>query len=629
MSKRTIDELDAGASVNGSTELISKKKRKEKKEKKEKKDKKASSTGLASDVAPAEENVTEERKERKEKKKKEKKEKKEKEKNGIKSDIEQQNLPSEDEMAFDEPAAEEPKKRSKEARKAAKAAKKAAKTAKKLVESNIDRKPSDSELSKHSGSSTPASTVSSNPSISGAAGNYAEDAELAALPQSIIDGYLTKNFISFTDPLNAPTLRPITKFTYVPINDEKQRKSFLDFTSSFAQPTPIQAAVWPYLLSGRDCIGVAETGSGKTLAFGVPALRRICFLSPKERKGVRVLVISPTRELAMQSHEHLNKLAGDVGLTAVCVYGGVPKEEQRKLLKKATIVVATPGRLNDLINEGAADLSSVDYLVLDEADRMLDKGFEEDIKKIIGAIPKNGRQTLMFTATWPSSVRDLAATFMNSPVHFTIGDNPTGDLRANVRIVQTVEVIDHRSKEQRLVELLRQHHSAKSKGDKILVFCLYKKEATRVENFLKHKGFKIVAIHGDLSQGQRTQALQSFKDGACPIMIATDVAARGLDIPKVKLVINVTFPLTIEDYVHRIGRTGRAGETGSAITFFTEHDKAHSGALINVLKAAGQNVPESLLKFGTTVKKKEHSIYGAFYKDTEGSKQATKIKFDN
>lgn len=209
---------------------------------------------------------------------------------------------------------------------------------------------------------------------------------------------------------------------------------------------------------------------------------------------------------------------------------------------------------------------------------------------------------------------------MTSPVHFTIGDNPTGDLRANVRITQTVEVIDHFSKEGRLVELLKKHQSNKNKDDRILVFCLYKKEATRVENLLRNKGFRVAAIHGDLNQGQRTQALQSFKDGKCPLLIATDVAARGLDIPSVKMVINVTFPLTIEDYVHRIGRTGRAGKTGIAHTFFTDHDKTHSGALVNILKAAGQEVPESLLKFGTTVKKKEHSVYGAFYKDTEGVK---------
>lgn len=208
---------------------------------------------------------------------------------------------------------------------------------------------------------------------------------------------------------------------------------------------------------------------------------------------------------------------------------------------------------------------------------------------------------------------------MKTPVHFTIGDNPTGDLRANVRIDQQVEVVDHFSKEGRLSELIREHQSANSKTDRILVFCLYKKEAVRVENFLQRKGYRVSSIHGDLNQGQRTQALQSFKDGKCPILIATDVAARGLDIPKVKLVINVTFPLTIEDYVHRIGRTGRAGESGKAVTLFTEHDKTHSGALVNILKAAGQPVPDALLKFGTTVKKKEHSVYGAFFKDTENA----------
>ena len=209
---------------------------------------------------------------------------------------------------------------------------------------------------------------------------------------------------------------------------------------------------------------------------------------------------------------------------------------------------------------------------------------------------------------------------MKTPVHFTIGDNPTGDLRANIRITQTVEVMDHWGKENRLLELLKQHQSGKKATERILVFCLYKKEATRVENNLRNKGHKVAAIHGDLNQSQRTQALQAFKDGTCPLLIATDVAARGLDIPKVKLVINVTFPLTIEDYVHRIGRTGRAGETGLAITFFTDQDKANSGALINILKAANQNVPENLLKFGTTVKKKEHSVYGAFYKETDGVK---------
>jgi ATP-dependent RNA helicase DBP3 len=295
--------------------------------------------------------------------------------------------------------------------------------------------------------------------------------------------------------------------------------------------------------------------------------------------------------------------------------------------RKAHIVVATPGRLNDLIGDGSADLSKAEYVVLDEADRMLDKGFEEAIRQIISQTPKE-RQTLMFTATWPASVRDLASTFMNSPVKITIGDNVSGELRANVRIKQEVEVVDPRAKEQRLLQLLKQYQSGKNKDDRILVFCLYKKEAVRIENFIRMKGFRVGGIHGDLSQEKRSASLAAFKEGQVPLLVATDVAARGLDIPAVKLVINVTFPLTAEDYVHRIGRTGRAGKEGLAITLFTEHDKGLSGSLINVLKAANQPVPEELLKFGTTVKKKEHGAYGAFYKDTENVKAATKITFD-
>jgi ATP-dependent RNA helicase DBP3 len=261
------------------------------------------------------------------------------------------------------------------------------------------------------------------------------------------------------------------------------------------------------------------------------------------------------------------------------VYGGVPKDEQRKALKTADIVVATPGRLNDLINEGCADLSKARYVVLDEADRMLDKGFEEEIRKIINTTPDIGkRQTLMFTATWPESVRTLASTFMRHPVKIAIGDNPTGDLRANTRIVQKVEVVDPRNKEYRLLQLLKQYQSGAQKDDRILVFALYKKEATRVEGFIRSKGFRVAGIHGDLSQEQRTRSLDAFKKGSTPILVATDVAARGLDIPAVRLVINCTFPLTVEDYVHRIGRTGRAGKEGLAITLFTEHDKAQSGA---------------------------------------------------
>lgn len=411
--------------------------------------------------------------------------------------------------------------------------------------------------------------------------NYTEDPALTALPQSDIDTFLSSNFITIDDPKSsAKPLRPITGFTYLRTTSAAERAPF----ASFRAPTPIQAAAWPFLFSGRDVVGVAETGSGKTLAFGIPCIRYINS-SPSLQKShggskARAVIVSPTRELAVQIHEQMVQLATPAGLEAVCVYGGVPKDAQRLALKTAHIIVATPGRLNDLISEGYADLSGVGYLVLDEADRMLDKGFEEEIRKIISTTPstEKGRQTLMFTATWPQSVRELAATFMRQPVKIAIGDNPTGELRANTRIAQQVEVVDPRGKEFRLLQLIKQYQSGKAKDDRILVFCLYKKEATRVEGFLRMKGLRVAGIHGDLSQQQRQTSLDAFKSGKVPLLVATDVAARGLDIPAVKLVLNVTFPLTVEDYVHRIGRTGRAGKEGLAITLFTEHDKGQSGA---------------------------------------------------
>ena len=366
---------------------------------------------------------------------------------------------------------------------------------------------------------------------------YTEHPSLTALPQANIDQFLADNYISITDPLpSSPVLRPLTEFSYLPVTDPTQQAPFKHFKA----PTPIQAAAWPFLLAGRDVIGVAETGSGKTMAFAVPCVRGILSLPENQRNtGARAVIVSPTRELAMQSYDQIMQLAKVSRLRAVCVYGGVPKDEQRKSLKTADIVVATPGRLNDLINEGCANLSKAKYVVLDEADRMLDKGFEEEIRKIINTTPPIGeRQTLMFTATWPESVRSLAATFMSDPVKLSIGDNPTGDLRANARIVQRVEVVDPRNKEYRLLQLLKQYQSGGQKDDRVLVFALYKKEATRIEGFIRSKGFRVAGIHGDLSQEQRTRSLDAFKQGNTPILVATDVAARGLDIPSVKLVIN-------------------------------------------------------------------------------------------
>lgn len=462
-------------------------------------------------------------------------------------------------------------------------------------------------------------------------GAYTQTISLSNVAQADIDEFMSTHQITIVDPKGeTSSLRPVTEFHHLPATNllEKSPSPF----ASFKAPTPIQSASWPSTLSGRDVVGVAETGSGKTMAFALPCVEAVSAIG---KKGTKAVVVSPTRELAMQTHTQLASLAALAKLKCVCLFGGSPKDEQRALINRgADIIVATPGRLKDFMSDGTVDLSGCRFAVLDEADRMLDKGFEDDIKEILGACPpREQRQTLMFTATWPQSVQALASTFMISPVKITIGSggretDGSIELQANVRISQKVEVVDPKDKEFRLLQLVKQHQQGKQKNDRILVFCLYKKEATRVEGFLSRKGIRVGGIHGDLKQEQRTRSLEAFKTGQTPVLVATDVAARGLDIPEVKLVINVTFPLTIEDYVHRIGRTGRAGNTGAAHTFFTIQDKAHSGSLVNILKGANQPVPDELLKFGTTVKKKTHDMYGSFFKDVDMTQKSTKITFD-
>ena len=429
------------------------------------------------------------------------------------------------------------------ARKALKRAEKAARKSEKAAKSNGST-PSLSNGVVDTNEATNSDASAAVPDVS-----YNEHEELRALPQAEIDSFVSDSLLTFEDP-HEQKYRPIVSFKYLPREDGIDHAQFADF----AAPTPVQAACWPYLFAGRDIVGVAETGSGKTLAFGVPCIRYIAQLGKKERRHIKSCIVSPTRELAVQIFEQLEKVAKPAGLKASCVYGGTSKDEQRATLRGAQIVVATPGRLNDFVQEGSIDLSQVTYLVLDEADRIFDKGFEPEVRKIISATPSTGRQTLMFTATWPQSVRDIANSFMDNPVKVTVGGNPSGELRANARIEQEVQVIDEYEKQARLIQLLKQYQSGKNKNDRILVFCLYKKEATRIEEFIRRKGFPVAGIHGDLNQQRRTESLDAFKRGTTPLLVGTDVAARGLDIPAVKVVINVTFPLTVEDYVHRIGR---------------------------------------------------------------------------
>lgn len=462
----------------------------------------------------------------------------------------------------------------------------------------------------------------------------------SSLSSHELEQFISSNHVTYEPSDVSERFPPVLRF-----EDVKVHTSLRAAFSTFEKPSPIQSAVWPVLISGRDVIGIAETGSGKTLAFGVPALQHILNNHGKSKtpSGVKVLVIAPTRELAMQTETTLSELGQLVSppIKTLCVYGGVDKNGQIKVLLSPgiQIVVGTPGRLLDLANDGHLKLGQVSWLILDEADRMLDKGFENDIRAIInlclpsGAQNPKSRLTTMFSATWPTSVRRLAADFMHEPVRILVGAD---ELTASCSVEQTVEVLeDRRVKEAKLLDTLRQLQRANQKNgsggsqkDKIIVFALYKKEAQRLYEFLLRKGFYACCIEGNMSQDKRSQSLQDFMTGKATILVATDVAARGLDIPKVEFVINVTFPLTIEDYIHRIGRTGRAGRTGKSITFFTDEDKSHAGELMRVLKDAGQVVPEDLKQWGGQIKKKTHAAYGDHWKEVDLTVKAKKITFD-
>ncbi|BBN15389.1 ATP-dependent RNA helicase DBP3 [Marchantia polymorpha subsp. ruderalis] len=419
-----------------------------------------------------------------------------------------------------------------------------------------------------------------------------------------------------------PKFKPFTSFDIPGVPE-----NVLACCKTFQKPSPIQANSWPFLLAGRDLIGIAATGSGKTLAFGVPGMSHVLKKKAKSKSTTPLaLVMAPTRELTQQIAEVLEEAGSSCGVKIACIYGGTPKGPQKAALRAgATVIVATPGRLQDLMEEGVCSLEQVSFVVLDEADRMLDLGFEPAIRAIISKTNKV-RQTLMFSATWPTSVDQLAKEFMQeNPIKVTVGSQ---DLAANHDVMQIVEVLEDRARFQRLDALLAKYH--KSRTNRVIVFVLYKKEAARVEQQLQSRGWKVAAVHGDKGQNDRTRAVQSFRDGSCPLLVATDVAARGLDIPDVEFVINFSFPLTVEDYVHRIGRTGRAGKKGVAHTFFTQADKLRAGELVNVLREAGQIVPDELLKFGTHVKKKESKLYGAHFKEIDtNAPKAKKITFDD
>lgn len=288
---------------------------------------------------------------------------------------------------------------------------------------------------------------------------------------------------------------------------------------TFEKPSPIQAQCWPIVLSGRDTIGIAETGSGKTVAFGLPGMVHVRARGPVARSKPFMLVIAPTRELAVQTADFCEATGKRCSppMRAVCIYGGVPKHTQLAALNAGVhIVIATPGRLIDLMEQGAIKLDQVSFLVLDEADRMLDMGFEKEIKKVM-ASSRQDRQTLMFSATWPREVQDIGKGYMQNPIRVNVGEKDR--LTSNHRVEQNVEVIEPGDKDARLLQLLEKYH--KGQKERMLIFGLYKKETERVATMLQRKGYDAKAINGDLSQDRRTQVLEDFKSGKLKCMVAT------------------------------------------------------------------------------------------------------------
>lgn len=365
----------------------------------------------------------------------------------------------------------------------------------------------------------------------------------------------------------------------------------------YKTPTPIQTKAIPQVLQGNDVMAAAQTGTGKTAGFILPIVEKLSQGLPAKSNQARSLVLVPTRELASQVADYAKTYSHNLDLRATVVFGGVKINPQMmKLRKGVDILVATPGRLLDLYQQNAVKFEQLEVLVLDEADRMLDMGFINDISKILAFLPQK-RQNLMFSATFSNEIRKLSKVLFNNPVEISV--NPQNTTATSVK--QWICPVDKKQKPQLLIELIQQHL-----WDHMLVFRKTKKGANRLTTYLKHSGLKAAAIHGDKSQAIRTKTLADFKKGKVKILVATDVAARGLDIEQLPQVINFDLPTVAEDYVHRIGRTGRAGATGEAISLVSADEFNELKAIERLIKKVlprklidgfepNHNVPESRL----------------------------------
>lgn len=346
------------------------------------------------------------------------------------------------------------------------------------------------------------------------------------------------------------------KFQKLPI-DSRLKAAILK--AGYEQPTPIQEEALPIALQGGDVIGIAQTGTGKTAVFALTVLQKM-IEGPKKKP--RALILTPTRELAKQIFDNIKMLAGSTGIKAVTIYGGVsPKHQIEAINRGVEILVACPGRLLDLVNQKVVSLKDIEIFVLDEADRMLDMGFMPDVKRVMKHI-SNQHQTMLFSATFPKEIADLAKEILHNPARINVGfSNPAETVN------HALYPVPFYLKTHLLLRILED-----TETDSVLVFTRTKRRTYRLEKKIRSAGFKVTSLHGDRSQNQRDAAMQGFKDGNYQVMIATDIASRGLDVDSISHVINYDIPATVDDYVHRIGRTGRAERTGDAFTLITPED---------------------------------------------------------
>ena len=350
-------------------------------------------------------------------------------------------------------------------------------------------------------------------------------------------------------------------------------------SEGYDSPTPVQQQSIPPLLAGRDVLGVAQTGTGKTAAFTLPVLQIMDRNRPRGKRFIRALILSPTRELAAQIDERLGAYSEHMDVRHRVIFGGVNQNPQVRALQRGLdVLVATPGRLLDLVGQGHIDLSRIEFFVLDEADRMLDMGFIHDIKKVLKLLP-NRRQNLLFSATMPKSIATLAGSFLKNAVMVDVSPK---EMTVN-RIQQKILFVRKADKRRLLVKLIKEE-----KVKCGIVFTRTKHGANRLVKQLDQSGISAAAIHGNKSQGARTKALAGFKTGSIPILVATDIASRGIDVEGITHVFNYDLPNIPESYVHRIGRTARAGRSGIAYAFC---DDSESGYLVGIQKLIGMEIP--------------------------------------